>query len=188
MPPLKLEIDTYPNEWKIGVLETLIQEPFYVCLGCVFAPCFAFKQRSRILHDNLENYRCCGQLYCDSCNLSEDRCPAACLCMETCFCFPCAVVSNRYLIQREYQIRTSMFDKVIIMVLAIARIIFRIVQIFVPMPKVDCLCDCLYSVVTGCIQAQQEAELDYQRSPAKMKMEYNENASLIQGDAKGNYV
>ena len=79
------------------------------------------------------------------------------------------------------------------MALFVAKLFYYVVRIFIHLPRIDCLCDYVYCIFTGCVQAQQEAELDFQNKKKKMTMEYNEQHKLVHPDdsnlnqTKGDY-
>ncbi|MBA0754267.1 hypothetical protein Gogos_005521, partial [Gossypium gossypioides] len=62
-------------------------------------------------------YVCCAGYICCSGKLKEKKCPEFCLCLEVACCFSSSVLSTRYLLQDEYDIKTTKCDNCIFLVL-----------------------------------------------------------------------
>ncbi|KNC73924.1 hypothetical protein SARC_13517, partial [Sphaeroforma arctica JP610] len=160
------EFADFEQTWDVPLLNTCFELPKLFCFAFFCAPCFAYKQRSRLLDDDVENrYVCCaGQICGEHCNKVTDPCPQFCLCVEVCWCFWCAIGANRSLMQQAYRIQNTWLENCMIWCACITSWIRCILSFFVDIPDVlDFILDCIYCIFQACLQSQQEHELDIRK-------------------------
>jgi len=149
------------REWKIGLFCAPCEAPCFFCYYC-FCPCLGAKQqRERLIEDG--PYYCCAGSY--PCCCLKEECPRVCLWCEVCCCLGMAIPANRYLLQERLRIRNSAADNCLICC-------GYCLECFI------CLCECighkvdqrlkncidwLICCLTGCMQTQQQVEMDAER-------------------------
>lgn len=150
-------------DFQVGMCGAMCAAPCYCCLGCFCAPCFACHQRLRVLQG--AEYRCCaGTIPCCTCKM-----PECCLCCEVFFCLSCAVSSTRIVIQERYGINNSCCDQCILWTSCICSCLASCMG-GQRGDEARCFANFLYLSVVGCMQAQQEHELDLRSHPKRQQM------------------
>lgn len=159
------EFADLPETWEYELCETCYKIPKYWCCAFWCPCCMAYKQRTRLLDDDMSRYKCCQGQVCGPCTEPTDgcvgKCPELCLITEILCCFWCSIGTNRAIIQRTYRIANSWLDNALIWFACIASWVICIISIFISIPQeVAWLIDCLYAMFQSCLQSQQENEMD----------------------------
>lgn len=102
----------YTQKFKKNMLEAPSAEPMWFLYGCcpISMCCAQYSLRQGILgSDWPREYKCCQAYFncpccCKAGSCGESSCPELCLCLETLFCYSCALSANRALIMDKYNI------------------------------------------------------------------------------------
>mmetsp|Transcript_16031 Transcript_16031/g.16148 ORF Transcript_16031/g.16148 Transcript_16031/m.16148 type:complete len:212 (-) Transcript_16031:167-802(-) len=147
---------------------------------CQFIPftscCTQYFLRRKVLDGDMSKYSC-FQGYSDCCciragSLGEQNCPDCCLCLEACCCNCIAVSASRIYVMEQYNLGSDPCDYRLInfnnCIQALA-CICNILAMFIPDLReiariIDCIADCVYHTVSGCMTAQTAYEVDYQKT------------------------
>ncbi|KAK8345647.1 hypothetical protein V6Z12_A07G162900 [Gossypium hirsutum] len=168
----------YMTLWQTSLMDTMKTD----CRLITPSPCFlngspnciSFALRKRALHNEMSRYQCCaGYMPCSG-KCQENKCPTFCLCMEVSCCFSSSVQSTRYLIQDEYNIKTTKCDNCLIafmVILAEIACICHLVACLTGNSELEdlaeiltCISDLVYCTVCACMQTQHKLELDHRHS------------------------
>ncbi|MCO5563005.1 hypothetical protein L7F22_016641 [Adiantum nelumboides] len=159
---------SFQNAWHTDLLGAITADLPYFCFVLWCAPCASYDLRRRALYGDMSRYVCCaGHTPCSG-YCGESECPELCLITEVMCCFPFSVHSTRFLLQDEFNIKTTKCDNCIIafaIFLRRAACIFRVFAAFVPNLRdasrlLTHLANGVYCIVCGCIQTQHKVELD----------------------------
>jgi hypothetical protein len=157
---------TRVEDWHVGLFEAPCVAPQECCLACFCPPCYSYQQRLALVGSDIVNYKCCNGAYGD-CSCGGDNCGQICLGAEVLCCFWCSIFGNRVTIQNRYHIRNTPFENFIFMLACILSWIRFIVKLFVNIPfEPQLICDCIYLALSGCMQSQQQIEIDHRTKHA----------------------
>lgn len=164
-----------PNRFQISLMDGCFQHQPWCCLTYLCAPCSAYYTRYRVLDGDMTKYTCCqGYIRC-ACfqpgEMGEQNCPQFCLGLESCCCLGLSMSTSRLSVMDRYDLRPDPCDN-------------RLIRFSNCMQVLTCVCDILamfnrdlrhaahlthmaadlifYSLM-GCMAAQVNYELDYQR-------------------------
>jgi len=149
------------GKWKIEMLEAPCLHPVQCLFGCICAPCASYSQRMQLLGSDT-TYFCCNKQY-PICGLDKKEYPLVpCLACEVCFCLSCSVASNRATIQQRFKLQNTFCDECLLWSTCALSWIVCLCEMTGHQvdPRVRNLIDCLYYSVLGCMNAQQDAEMD----------------------------
>uniref|UniRef100_A0A0V0HX73 Putative collagen alpha-1(III) chain-like n=2 Tax=Solanum chacoense TaxID=4108 RepID=A0A0V0HX73_SOLCH len=160
----------FQNLWRTDLMGTLKADPPFWCFALWCGPCSSYVLRKRALYGDMTRYKCCaGYMPCSG-KCGESRCPEFCLVAEVCCCFGNSVSSTRFLLQDEFNIRTTKCDNCIIgfmIVLGQLACLCRIAACLTGDEGLEdaahiltCLSDMVYYSVCACMQTQHKVELD----------------------------
>lgn len=126
------------------------------------APCQSYHLRTRALHGDMSNYRCCGGFHPCVGRCGEEKCPQFCLCLEVSICFSSSVLSTRYMIQHEHQIGNSACDDRLICLIVGCEFAACIVSCIDDQlgDLMHTMADGVYCSVCACMQTQHKLQLD----------------------------
>eukprot|EP00930_Biecheleria_cincta_P003494 TRINITY_DN10442_c0_g3_i1.p1 TRINITY_DN10442_c0_g3~~TRINITY_DN10442_c0_g3_i1.p1 ORF type:complete len:248 (+),score=40.81 TRINITY_DN10442_c0_g3_i1:68-745(+) len=180
--PLNPELAGYAHrEWSVQLFSAPCEAPCSFAFGC-FCPCCAIaKQRKDLLELTGEPYVCCGGIAkpCPCCDCGDEQPEVPCLCLEAFLCPQIALSANRYIMQTRFGLENTECDDCLFQVtgclacLANAAQCIRCLrdcfQIDLPGDCDDCiannadelteLANCVILSVSGCMFAQQNAEI-----------------------------
>ncbi|KAK8288983.1 hypothetical protein V6Z12_D07G160700 [Gossypium hirsutum] len=165
----------YINSWHTPLMDTTKEDcrckhflSFFFPLN--FLSCISYSLRKQALHGDMTRYVCCAGYICCSGKLKEKKCPEFCLCLEVACCFSSSVLSTRYLLQDEYDIKTTKCDNCIIAFMVILSQIACICHLVASLTDneeleelaelLTCLSE-LISCVCACMQTQHKIEMDH---------------------------
>ncbi|KAM3321714.1 hypothetical protein P3S67_002865 [Capsicum chacoense] len=160
----------FQNLWRTDLMGTLKADPAYWCFALWCGPCSSYVLRKRALYGDMTRYKCCaGYMPCSG-KCGESRCPTFCLVTEVCCCFVNSVSSTRFLLQDQFNIKTTKCDNCIIgfmIVLSQLACLCRIVACLTGDEDIaeaahilTCISDMVYYSVCACMQTQHKIELD----------------------------
>ncbi|XP_017632843.1 uncharacterized protein LOC108475391 [Gossypium arboreum] len=137
-----------------------------------FAQCISYSLRKQALHGDMTRYVCCAGYICCS------------LCLEVACCFSSSVLSTRYLLQDEYDIKTTKCDNCIIAFMVILSQLACLCHLVASLTGneeleelaelLTCLSELVCCVVCACMQTQHKIEMDHRHGtivegePARM--------------------
>ncbi|XP_004308355.1 PREDICTED: proline-rich protein 2-like [Fragaria vesca subsp. vesca] len=160
----------YRNLWHKDLMSTMTADPGYCCFACCCPYCASFKLRKRALYDDMSRYRCCGGYMPCSGRCGERHCPTCCLCCEVFCCFGPSVSSTRYIIQDEFNIKTTGCDNCIIGCMVCLQQVACICNILACLTGsgeindiaecLSCIAESVYCSVCACMQTQHNIELN----------------------------
>ncbi|DAZ93958.1 TPA: hypothetical protein N0F65_001093 [Lagenidium giganteum] len=145
------------------------------CLASCLCPCCAqIYIRRKALNYDMTKYSCC-QGYMDgimpcikSGQCGEQSCPTCCLCLESFCCNGCAVSATRMMVMDRYDLRPDEMDNRIIRCnncIQMFSVICDCLAICITELRdvaqiLDCIAQCTYMSVQGCMTAQVNVELN----------------------------
>ncbi|XP_061999871.1 pollen-specific leucine-rich repeat extensin-like protein 3 [Rosa rugosa] len=160
----------YRNLWHKDLMSTMTFDPAYCCFALFCPYCASYKLRKRAIYNDMSRYICCGGYMPCSGKCGEKHCPAFCLCCEVLCCFAPSVSSTRYLIQDEFNIKTTPCDNCIIGCMVCLKQISCICSLLACLTGsselgdiaecLGCISDTVYCSVCACMQTQHKIELD----------------------------
>jgi len=165
--PIKQELAAnLTGQWQIGLFESPCKAPADFCLGFLCCGCTCVKtalQRNELLEFIGEPYVCCGGIFpCGPLGNPQDP---NCVWCEACCCTGCAISGTRFLMQTRFDLQNTCFDDCILWVTYLISWIVCILRMFVDIPdEIEAMVDLLIQIVNGCMIAQQQTELNYQKS------------------------
>jgi len=149
------------GEWQIGLFEAPCKAPLPFCYGYCCCCCMAGQQRLKILDVIGEPYVCCGGAFpCGPLGEPQDR---NCVWAEAFCCNGCAISGNRFLIQTRFDRQNTFCDDCLLWSVCLAQwsvCILQMVGVEVP-EEIENLVDCIAEIVSGCMLAQQEVEIEF---------------------------
>jgi hypothetical protein len=130
-------------------------------------------QRLELLEFIGEPYVCCGGIFpCGPLGQPQDK---NCVWIEACCCTGCAISGTRFLIQTRFDRMNTACDDCILWAICIAQWVVCILKCFIDVPdEIENIVDILTCIVNGCMLAQQQTEMDYQKT-----IGYNINSNII---------
>eukprot|EP00123_Amoebidium_parasiticum_P022729 comp9360_c0_seq1/m.4427 comp9360_c0_seq1/g.4427 ORF comp9360_c0_seq1/g.4427 comp9360_c0_seq1/m.4427 type:complete len:172 (-) comp9360_c0_seq1:502-1017(-) len=164
--PKKEDFADFEQTWDVPLLSTCVQVPKYWFFACFCGPCFAYRQRARLLDGDVKGrYVCCaGQVCGDKLDSCSKPAPELCLCLEVFCCFWCAIGASRSLIQQAYRIQNTWLENCMIWCACIVGWVRCILSFFIDIPgDLDWILDLIYCMFQACLQSQQERELDVRK-------------------------
>jgi hypothetical protein len=162
--------EDFKNKWAIGMCDAPCENTGFCLMSCFCPWCCAYRQRKRLLLNNLNNYVCCAGMF-GSCS---ERCTNCCggqlgLCLESWLCVGCAVHGNRWMIQSTYGLENTTCDVFIMYVACICSWLACLAAIFCDSSLADALnniADLIFHIVMGCMLAQHDYELNHRQFPS----------------------
>nr|XP_043608577.1 leucine-rich repeat extensin-like protein 2 [Erigeron canadensis] len=161
---------SYQNVWHTDLMSIMAADTPYCCYSLFCGPCASYKLRKRALYGDMSRYTCCGGYMPCSGKCRERKCPKFCLCTEVVFCFGNSVASTRFMLQDEFNIKTTKCDNCIIgcmVCLQQVACIFSIIACILGSDELNdasqllnCLADMVFCTVCACMQTQHKAEMD----------------------------
>lgn len=167
--------------FQINLCDAVTQGQPCCCIGalpCTF-PCVQYQMRVNALTqvgNGMADYTC-GQGYCRFCcfqpgRMGEKSCPELCLCCEACCCPGLVVSATRAVVMDRYQLMPDPCDTKIMhfnncmqMLACICTILSMIDDSFRELAMIiDCIADVVFFSVAGCMTAQVDHELKYQKT------------------------
>ncbi|EKX37632.1 hypothetical protein GUITHDRAFT_165451 [Guillardia theta CCMP2712] len=167
----------YANEWNTGMCNAPCANPL-CCLAGLLCPCpSACFIRRQALDTDMTRYKCC-QGYYDFCcfqagNFGESSCPDLCNGLEALLCFSCSISSTRMLVMDTRDIRPDPCDNRLIGLnncLQLLSCICNILAMFIEELEaladlVDFIADVVFALVSSCMIAQVNYELNHGARP-----------------------
>ncbi|SCU66451.1 uncharacterized protein TEOVI_000031000 [Trypanosoma equiperdum] len=155
------------NEWETSMLGAPCSEPLF-CLGACCCPwCCAFLQRKKLLENDWSRYLCCAGLCGDrNCCVCEG-CEPCCLCLESCFCLPCAAHGNRFMVLQHYNLQNDCCDSVIIWCAYLCSCLACLLND----ESLKTIADVFFYIVIGCMLSQHQHQMKKQGYPREQTME-----------------
>lgn len=157
MPLSTAVADQCHGQWHIDLLKAPKERPYDTLFGYSCLCCAVYRQRKELLEITGEPYICFGGL----CPLGPLRNPQgpSWLAIESCLC-PCwSLAANRYIIQTRFNKADTLADKWLLTFTCLCTTLVGFVQYIKEVPALDnCVC-CAISAVSGCMYAQQQAEI-----------------------------
>ncbi|KAK8345648.1 hypothetical protein V6Z11_A07G164400 [Gossypium hirsutum] len=170
----------YINSWHTPLMDTAKEDcrcKYFSLLPpppSIFfhAQCISYSLRKQALHGDMTRYVCCAGYICCS------------LCLEVACCFSSSVLSTRYLLQDEYDIKTTKCDNCIIAFMVILSQLACLCHLVASLTGneeleelaelLTCLSELVCCVVCACMQTQHKIEMDHRHGtivegePARM--------------------
>lgn len=172
----------YSNTFQITMCEAITAGQPCCCLSSMpcFLPCASCYMRDLALKqvgNGMADY-ICGQGYLPACccwrpgQMGEKTCPHFCLCCEAVCCPGLAVSATRMLTMDAYQLQPDPCDNKIIafnnciqVLSCICHIMAMIDSTFSELAAIiDCIADLVFLSTAGCMTAQVNKELEYQKN------------------------
>ena len=173
----------HANEFQVPLMSAPCEDPLCCVFG--FLPCGAcynaYVLRKRALGGNMQNYECC-QGYMPACccikpgKMGESSCPECCLFAESCCCLGLSMSSTRMFVQDMLGLRSDPTDRRLIrcnnclMALScICNILAIVNDSFSDLAALlDCIADCFFYSLLGCMNVQIRKELDAAEAAKKV--------------------
>lgn len=173
-----------PNNFDISLCQTPCKEPLCCAASALcLCPAAMFMRHKALNHVNpgsgWSDYICCQGYFGGCCclqpgSMGESTCPIPCMCLEACICLGPAVSATSNVIRERYQLGLDADDVRLIRCsncLFCFSVILNIVSSCTDCEGddtlaaiVDCISDCVFISVAGCMTAQANHEMKIKES------------------------
>lgn len=164
-----------PNQFQMSLKDGCCQHQPWCLLTYLCAPCSTYYTRYRVLDGDMSKYICCqGYISC-MCfkpgEMGEQSCPEFCLCVESVCCLGLSMSSSRMAVMDQYDLRPDPCDNQLIRLsncLQVLSCVCTLLSLFMKELKhlahlTRVAAHCVFYSLMGCMAAQVNYELDYQR-------------------------